>query len=193
MIPTTADGGNSGSRQFHSWSSPKLTAPNDKRAVQHSALFEISQHGSDGLIDLGGETTMILFQLIMGIPGLAGFMPDLQKANASFHQATSDQKLATIDRIAVRLSDGLRFMTNIERIAGFCLHAIREFKRLNSRVELRIIRTSFTMARVESLNEIQLCALTTWSKKVVAEILNQAIGFGLSGIDVCSLVSTGEK
>ena len=110
--------------------------------------------GPDGLIDLGSESSMILFQLIMGIPRLAGFMPDLQKANASFHQAASDQKLATINRIAVRLSDGLRFMTNIERIAGFRLHAIREFKRLNSRVELRIIRTSLTMTRVESLDEI---------------------------------------
>ena len=190
MIATTSDGGNSGSWQFHRWSSPKLTAPDDKRTVQHSALFEVSQQGPDRLIDLGGETSMILFQLIVSIPWLSGFMPDLQKANASFQQAASDQKLSPIDRISVVFTYGRRFISNIERIAGFRLHAVREFKRLNSRVELRIERAGFPVSLVEGLDQIQLFSLTARPKELVAQVFNQTIGFCLRGIDVGSLVCT---
>ena len=58
----------------------EFTTPNDERAVEKIALFEIGDEGSQWLIDFAGAFRQAVFDILMMIP-TAG--PDLDEANAA--------------------------------------------------------------------------------------------------------------
>lgn len=142
------------------------------------------------MVGLVGESAMIFGDLLVAVPGLAGSVPDLNKTNATFGEAAGDEHLVAVESLAVEFANMLRLAANVERVAGFDLHAVGEFKGVDSRVHRRVV---FVIGVVHCLDEIELFALLVRTETTVFDVGNQVCDGCFFGVDVGALVSAGEK
>src|SRR5690606_29230022 len=101
---------------------------------------------------------MLGFDPVVAVPGLATAVPELDVTDTAFDESSRDQDLFRLYRIAVHLAGRLRFLADVEGIAGFHLHAIGELKALHAGFELRILLPRLLVAFVEGLKQIELAA-----------------------------------
>ena len=67
---------------------------------------------------------MVVLDQLMTIPGLNISMITLHHSDAALDEASRDQELFRLHRIAIHFSDMLGFFRDIEGIGGFKLHAV---------------------------------------------------------------------
>src|SRR5262249_19285317 len=82
---------------------------------------------------------------------------------------------------------------HVEYIRGFHLHSIRQFERLDAGVQLRISRATILVTRIERLEQVELAALFFARRRLVADILDELVNFGVLRVDVSALVNAREK
>src|SRR4051794_20995794 len=83
-----------GRGEFDRGGASKFSAPNNQRFVEHAALLEIGKERSDTLVAVARQSTVILLQVIVVIPRLAGAMPELHHTHAALEQSASNHELA---------------------------------------------------------------------------------------------------
>ena len=89
-----------------------------------------------------------------------------------FDQTPSDQQLPPMSSRAIQVVNVPRFPLQIERFGSLGLHAIGEFKRLDSGFEQRGLPAFCSVKVVESLDEIQLPTLFFQRQTRIADIGN---------------------
>src|SRR6202035_1698055 len=98
-------------RQLGDGGASELAPPEHQHLVEQTALFQVGEKSGDRLVPLGGELAMVVREVLVVVPGLAGAAPDLDKAHSALDQSTSDEQLP-----------GLR-ATSVERPNRFGLPA----------------------------------------------------------------------
>lgn len=171
----------------------KLAAPDDERVFQHASVFEVLEERGNGFVTLGGESLMGYFDSTVAIPGLAGSVPDLHVANAALGEAPRHEHLATLQGVAIHVSDGLRFLRDVKGIGGLGLHAKTEFERLDASFQLRIAGARLAVQFIELLNVAKLAALLSWKDGSVAQIGNETVGLSFLGVDMDALIDAGQE
>ena len=161
VVVATVDfaGVGTGRRQFHRRGAAKFAAPNDQRFPQQPALFQILQQGADALVAFLGQAAMVQFNVVVIVPRLAGAVPHLNEAHASFNQALRDEQLPGLRPFAVHLANGLRLPADVERVRGVQLHAVSQFKGLDARFQLRVLPALLQVPLVQLLQQIELFLL----------------------------------
>ena len=91
---------------------------------------------------------MVHFDVVVVVPRLALSVPHLHEADAALHEPPRDQNLPRLRPFAMHLPNVFGLARNVERIGRVHLHAIREFERLDARLELRIVFALALMAFV---------------------------------------------
>src|SRR5688572_1500315 len=114
--------------QFDGRRAAEFTAPDYERIVQHAALLEICQQGSDRLIELPAQPPVVLLDLVMVVPGLTRAVPELYIAHAALQQPAGNERLPTMNAGAIQVLDVLRLAREIEGLGRLMLHAISQFK-----------------------------------------------------------------
>src|SRR3954447_4081554 len=71
----------------------EFTAPNHQRILEHATLLQVSQERANRLIALTGQLPVILLQVVVIVPWLAGAMPDLDESDAALQQPAGNQQL----------------------------------------------------------------------------------------------------
>ena len=180
-------------RQFGDRRAAEFTAPQDQRGIEHAALLQISQQRRDRLVPLFGKIAMVLFQIIVIVPRLAGAAPDLNESYTPFQQPPRGEQLPGMNSGTVHFVNVFRFLAHVEHVHGFALHAIRQFERLNAGFQLRVCVTLGKMRAVQSPQQIQLPALFGQRQPAVFDVGDQFPDVGLLGVDVRPLAGSGQK
>src|SRR5881394_1228837 len=102
---------------------------------------------------------MILLQILVIIPGLAGATPHLDEANAAFQQTARDQQLTTVGAAPVGVARLVGFSSDVEGVCRLALHAISEFEGGDARLESGVLRPDGGMLLVQSSHQIKLAPL----------------------------------
>src|SRR5262245_27569568 len=129
----------------------------------------------------------------MIVPWLVLALPDLHETHAAFEQAPRYERLPPVYRFAVHLSNMFRLFAYVERVGRFGLHAERKFVRLNLRFDQRVFLSLFLVALVQGGEQIKLFALLLARGGIVLDVLNQALDFGLFGVNVSALIDRRQK
>src|SRR6185437_2335360 len=82
---------------LHHRRAAEFAAPDDERAVQHSALLEVLNQGGGGLVGIDTIFLDVVSQIRVLVPG---FMIELHKSNATLDQAASKQTVVGERRLA---------------------------------------------------------------------------------------------
>ena len=90
--------------EFDRGRSAKFTAEDDQCILKHSALFQILEEGSRGLVNFFRQIAVGFLDALMAVSGLAGPMPKLDKTNPAFEQSARDQGLAAMHALAVHFT-----------------------------------------------------------------------------------------
>ena len=104
---------------------PKFSPPHNQRLFQQPPLLEIVDQAGNRFVSGPGMMVVILLQVSMGVPIVVVVRSariDLDEANTSLHQSTSQQ--ATIGKmsLAVSFSSLLRFTFEVERVVRAHAH-----------------------------------------------------------------------
>ena len=144
--------------EFDDGGAAEFAAPEDEGFIEQAALFEIGEEGADGLIAFAGEAAVV-FDVIVGVPGLAVAVPELDEADAAFEEAAGHEALAGEGAGAVEVADGLGFAVEIEGIGGLGLHAVGEFETADAGFELGVVMAAGEVVFVELAEEVELGGL----------------------------------
>ncbi len=182
-----------GSRKLDGWCTPKFSAPDDERVLEHAALFEVGKEGCRPLIAIQRELAVVLFEIIVGIPRLARRMPDLDHAHPPLGEASGQQALAAVGRVAVHVADVLRLFFEVKRVGGLNLHPVRQFEGLNAGLDLRVALTFRLMPQVKAAQKIELGALLGLAPRGVTNVFDELVDIRVFRVDVGALQHTGEE
>ena len=80
---------------------------------------------------------MVGFDVVVVVPRLTFAVPQLHVSHAAFDETPGDQQLPRLVAGPVRIEHVLRLARDVERVGRLELHAGRELKRMNSRLQLR--------------------------------------------------------
>ena len=156
-------------------------------------MLQIGQESGYGLIPLGSQFLVILFQSAVIVPRLACAAPDLNEPNTPLKQAPCNHQLTCVRARPISSLKVLRFVADVERFGGFCLHAERQLKRLNPRFELRVERTLLCMACIEHPQQLKLPLLIVHRQSAVTNVLEQFFHVRILCVDVSSLACSRQK
>src|SRR5262245_24247403 len=123
----------------------KLAPPNDERAVQQAAPFQVLQQTRNWFVGLSTVHAVVLIQPIVRIPALllmSAAAVKLNEAHATLHETPSDQTLPSeVLRLgifhAVESASFLCLFRQIDRFRGISLHLEGQFIRSNSSLQIR--------------------------------------------------------
>src|SRR6266404_4016866 len=146
-------------RQLDGRCAAKFAAPNHECVLQHAAVLEVLEQGTNSLIAFLGQIAMVDFYIIVIVPGLARAMPDLHEAHSTLDQSPGDEQLTSLSPVAIHFSNCFRLFCRIESIGSIDLHAVSQLKRLDARLDLRVLLAPRAMPFVELLQKVELCAL----------------------------------
>ena len=90
-----------------------------------------------------------------------------------------------------RIDCGL--LGDVERVAGFRLHAIGQLERLDAGFELGLALAVVEMAPVELGQEVELGSLGLRADRAVLDVRDQFFDLGVLAVDIGSLVDAGQK
>ena len=139
--------------------SAEFATAENERFVQQPSLIEILQQRSYSLITLIRQIGVVLFQIVVVVPGLAGAMPQLNEANAAFDHPSSDEQLARVDARPIEFVNMLRLLTEIKDVRRFHLHPVSQLERLDPGLQRIVFRPTLLVFSVESLKQIKLLPL----------------------------------
>ena len=94
----------------------KFAAPQDERFIEQPAFFQIAEQRADRFVALACQAAVIDLDVVVVVPRLALAVPKLDEANASFDEASGDQKLPRLNARSVSLLHVLRFLLNVEGV-----------------------------------------------------------------------------
>jgi hypothetical protein len=77
-----------GDAGFHHRGTPELAAPDNERAVEHSALFEVADEGCGGAVGSLGVSFDVAGHIAMSIPS---FVVDVDEAHAALDHPSGEQ------------------------------------------------------------------------------------------------------
>ena len=140
----------------------ELAAPDDERAIEQAALFEIGDESGDGLVDAADEIAMSALDVVMAVPRA---VVELHEAHAFFHQLASEETFATegvggVAADAVEILGGLGFLREVEGLGDLHLHAEGELVVIHARSEFVEAGMLRGVGGVELGDEIEVLALT---------------------------------
>jgi len=136
---------------------------------------------------------VILFEIVVVVPWLAGAVPDLHEADATFDEAAGDEHLAALQGVAIHVANVLGFKADIEGIGRFELHAVGEFEAFETGFEVGIVFAGLGVFFVELAEEVELLALTVAGKVFGCDVFDELARVGRFGVDIGALISGGEK
>ncbi len=135
--------------KFYDRRPPELSSPQHERLVKESALLEVFQECGQRLIDLFRQPPMVLFQIVMIVPGLPPAMPELHESHTPFNESPGNHQLSRMDPLAIQLMNVPRLLGHIEGLGRLRLHTVRQFIRLNSTLQRRVLTPLLPMMCVE--------------------------------------------
>ena len=136
---------------------------------------------------------MLIFDVVVVIPGLALTVPDLYETHAAFEQTAGDEELAGLSGVAVHFLNVFGFFGDVEGVAGFHLHVVGEFEGVDARVEFLILGSGGKMFFVELLQQVDLFSLIVAGCVFAFDELDQFFEFGVLRVDVGALVYAGQE
>ena len=136
---------------------------------------------------------MVDFQIVVIVPGLARAVPHLNEAHAFFNQAPRDEQLPGLRPVPVQLANMFRLAADVERVRGVHLHPVSQFKRLNARLQLRVLLALLQMPLVEFLQQTKLIPLFPRRRAVVSDVLDELFNPGVLRVDVGALKNPRQK
>src|SRR2546425_10317542 len=117
----------------------EFALPDDQRAVEQTARFEIREQPRDGLVDFGRMRGVVLLYVLVRVPGVGVLVAEpavieLHEAHAALHQAARHQALATEGlrhRLVetIELARGLALAVDGHGFGRAALHAVRQLVR----------------------------------------------------------------
>src|SRR6185312_2570427 len=136
---------------------------------------------------------MMLGKIIVAVPWLTSSGPDLHEAYAALEQAPGGENLPRLGAGSIEIENVLGLFARVERIRRVGLHAVSHFKRLDARLELRLMLALIHVALIERQKQIELAALFFGRGEIAVNVLNQLIDVGVLRVDVGTLVHAGQK
>ena len=181
-----------GTTQLDGRGATELPAPEDESIFKQAALLQIGQQRGDGAIDFSRKVAVILFDIVVVVPRLAGAVPELHVADAALEKAPGDQCLPSVDTVAVHLADVGRLFGEVEGVACFALHTKGEFVGMNAGIE-PIIEAHGAVTGIPVGEQVELAALIACRDLGMINVFNEAAEFLVFGIDLGSLIGAGEE
>ena len=138
---------------------------------------------------------MLLFDVVVVVPRLAGAAPDLHEAHAALQQPPRDQQLPAVQcrrRTASRIV--LRLAVDVERVGRLGLHAVGQLERLDAGFELRVVAAARPRCRSLSCCTRSSCRRCSAGESTVLRMFS--ISFSTSvclRVDVRPLVRAGQE
>ena len=160
--------------------STEFAAPDNERAVKEATLFEVSEEGGEGTVDLAGFGGEFFAEVLVVVPAV---VPDLDNADAALDKAAGDKELFALLGVAVGGAGGFRFFTEVECIGGLGLHAESNFVGFETGLEGRFALEVLGVYLVELVDEIELSALLVGGDVAVADVLDHLLHGGGGSID----------
>ncbi len=115
----------------------EFTAPDDERALQETALFEVGDEGGDGLVHATHEVAVGALDVVMAVPGA---VVELNEAHAFLDELAGEQAFAA-EGIGCVVADAVEFLGlgvffgEVERFGNLHLHAKGELVVVHARGE----------------------------------------------------------
>jgi hypothetical protein len=106
----------------------ELGGPDNQRFIEKPALLQVLEQAGDGLVDLHGEVGVVLLEILVGVPGVAGAaVIDLHEADAAFREPASGEAdlaegLGDLLVEAIHPLRGFRFLLVLDGFGDGHLH-----------------------------------------------------------------------
>ena len=143
---------------FGTGSASEFCGPDDDGFVEQSTLFQVLQQGSDGLIDGGAASGVILFELGVSVPAI---VVDLHKAHSAFYQSACCETVAG-NSVCGGIPDSvgllclLCFLSQADDFRNRHLHAEGHFITLNAGSHDRVVGVFNSGIAIQLLQQLQL-------------------------------------
>ena len=143
----------------------EFAAPDDERAVQEAALFEVGDERGDGLVHAAHEVAVGTLDVVVAVPGA---VVELHEAHAFLDELAGEQAFAAkgIGGVVADAVEflGLRvFFGEVERLGHLQLHAEGEFVVIHARGEFVVAGMLRGVRGVEFRDEVEVLALTCFA------------------------------
>ena len=171
----------------------KFAAPQDERFIEQPAFFQIAEQRADRFVALACQAAVIDLDVVVVVPRLAFAVPKLDEANASFDEASGDQKLPRLNARSVSLLHVLRFLLDVEGVGRLHLHPVSQLERMDASFQRGFVRAGLGVTAVQFLQQIELPPLLAPSDLIVADVLDQLFDLRVLGVDVRPLEDTGQE
>src|SRR5581483_10755785 len=100
------------------------------------SLLQVGDEAGERLVRVLREAAVLLLEVVVVVPGLAGAGPDLHHAHAALEETAGHEERSRLRARAVEVADRLRLLREVERLGRLELHARRELEGLDARFEL---------------------------------------------------------
>ena len=131
----------------------ELAPPNDQGFIKQTALLEILEQSGNGPIGSPSMPGVVELEITMSVPVVIVVTTtgiQLDKPNATFHEPAGHQTFSA-ERVGlclpnpIQVKDALTLLSEVNRLRGLALHAIGQFKLVDSGVEFMVVGTAGPM------------------------------------------------
>lgn len=177
----------------------EFAGPDDERAVEQAAGFEVLDERGDGPVDLVRHLAVAFFDRAVMVPRIGciaaaevvGERAELDEAHATLHESPGEQALAGVGGFfrlgiveAVEFLGCLGLAGDVAEVGHGGLHAPGHLVVRNGGFDVRVVLRGAGKALVHRANEVELTAL----EAVRLSRANVGDGFGLIGLHDAGLV-----
>ena len=191
------------------WRAAEFAGPDEQRAVEQAAGFEILDERGDGLVDLVRHLAVAFFEGTVVVPGIrsiaaaevVGERAEFDEAHAALDQAPSEQALAGVGGFfwlgiveAVEFLRRLGFAGDVAEVGDGRLHAPGHLVVRNGGLDVHVVPCGAGKAFVHRTDEVELLALhvVRLARTDVGDGFG-LIGFHDTGLMLCRQEAIAEK
>jgi hypothetical protein len=154
-------------------------------------MLQILEEHSDPLVALLRQRLVRGLDIVVAITRLTSPVVELDEAHGALRQPAGHQALPGVDPGAVHLLDRPWLLLHVEGVARLPPHPVRQFHRLDARLQRRVMLVALQVLLVELPEQVELALLRPGRGEVVLDVLDEPLDLRLPRIDVRALVGAG--
>src|SRR5262245_34976413 len=173
-------------------SSAKFATDHHDCLIEQPPGFQVIQQCCDGPISAKRQLAMIQ-NIVVIVPRLKVSVKDLYHANAALNESSCHQTATRKSSFSVARLRRLTFLSVIEGVHRFGLHAVGHLHRLDAGFQLGIGSLLLHVTAIQLSDEIKLLSLLHRSQMLVAKMLDHLFRIVLKARDERPLMNSRKE